>query len=76
MSEGLSRDTDFTVDEKQKAIQLTPEGIEKVEKSLGVDNLYTEKASSTCIISRPRCAPKRSFAVTKNTSSRKERLSS
>src|SRR3989338_3636083 len=40
---GLERDTDFTVDEKQKAIQLTPAGIEKAEKALGVDNLYTEK---------------------------------
>ena len=40
---GLAAETDFTVDEKQKAIQLTPLGIEKAEKALGVDNIYTEK---------------------------------
>ena len=40
---GLAVETDFTVDEKQKAIQLTPAGIEKAEKALGVDNIYTEK---------------------------------
>lgn len=38
----LSRDTDFTVDEKLKAISLTPAGIEKTEKMLGIENLYTE----------------------------------
>jgi preprotein translocase subunit SecA len=37
----LERDTHFTVDEKLKAVQLTPEGITKVEQLLGVDNLYT-----------------------------------
>ncbi len=36
-------DTDFTLDEKQKAIQLTDSGIEKAEKSLGVENIYTDK---------------------------------
>ena len=41
--EGFENETDFTVDEKQKAIQLTPSGIEKAEKALGVENLYTEK---------------------------------
>jgi preprotein translocase subunit SecA len=37
----LVLDTDYTVDEKLKAIQLTPEGITHVERLLGVDNLYT-----------------------------------
>ncbi|MCR4311570.1 MAG: preprotein translocase subunit SecA [Candidatus Taylorbacteria bacterium] len=37
------RDTDFKVDEKLKAITLTDAGIEKAEKKLGVDNMYTEK---------------------------------
>ncbi len=36
------RDVDFTVDEKHKAIQLTDAGINKAEKSLGVENIYTE----------------------------------
>src|SRR6185437_13503448 len=35
--------TDFTVDEKLKAIQLTDDGINHAEKLLGVDNIYTEK---------------------------------
>ena len=33
---------DYSIDEKQKAIQLTPAGIEKAEKALGIENLYTE----------------------------------
>jgi len=36
------KDVDFTVDEKHKAIQLTDAGINKAEKSLGVENIYTE----------------------------------
>ena len=37
----LNKEVDYTVDEKLKAIQLTPEGISHVEKLLGIDNLYT-----------------------------------
>ena len=36
------KDEDYTVDEKKKAIQLMDSGIEKAEKSLGIDNLYTD----------------------------------
>jgi preprotein translocase subunit SecA len=39
----LSRETDYTVDEKRKAIQMTDAGISRAEKLLGIDNLYTEK---------------------------------
>ena len=39
----MTRDTDYTVDEKLKAIQLTDAGIEKAEKILDVDNIYTDK---------------------------------
>ena len=39
----LTPETDYTVDEKQKAIQLTDAGIEHSEKLLGVENIYTEK---------------------------------
>ncbi len=39
----LSADTDYTVDEKMRAISLTDEGISKAEKILGVQNIYTEK---------------------------------
>jgi preprotein translocase subunit SecA len=38
----LQPERDYTVDEKQKAIQLTDEGITRAEKALGIDNLYTE----------------------------------
>jgi len=33
---------DYTVDEKQKAIQVTEEGMRKAETALGLENLYTE----------------------------------
>ncbi len=33
---------DYTVDEKQRAVQITEEGITKAEKALGIENLYTE----------------------------------
>ncbi len=39
----LERETDFTVDEKLKAIQLTDLGITKAESLLGIENIYTEK---------------------------------
>jgi preprotein translocase subunit SecA len=36
----LTREEDFTIEEKSKSAALTEEGIAKVEKILGVDNLY------------------------------------
>lgn len=33
-------DKDYTVDEKQKAVSLTENGIRKIEKILGIDNVY------------------------------------
>src|SRR6202044_2472342 len=33
---------DYDVDEKRKQIQLTDRGIEKAEKALGVENIYTD----------------------------------
>ena len=33
---------DYTVDEKQRAVQITGAGMQKAEKALGIDNLYTE----------------------------------
>ena len=38
----FKKDVDYTIDEKRKAIQLTDAGINKAEKSLGVENIYTE----------------------------------
>jgi preprotein translocase subunit SecA len=39
----LVQGEDYTVDEKQKAIQLTDSGISHAEKLLNIENLYTEK---------------------------------
>jgi preprotein translocase subunit SecA len=39
----LQKDIDYTVDEKLRSIALTDSGIEKTEKQLGIDNIYTEK---------------------------------
>ena len=38
----LKAEEDYTIDEKFRSIALTESGIEKVEKKLGVDNLYAE----------------------------------
>jgi len=37
---GLSKATDFESDEKHKTVNLTEHGTKKIEKKLGVDNLY------------------------------------
>lgn len=42
IAERFEKDVDYTVDEKQKAIQITEAGIERAEKALNIENLYTE----------------------------------
>jgi preprotein translocase subunit SecA len=39
----LNSETDYQVDEKMKAVTLTEEGINKVEKILGMENIYQER---------------------------------
>lgn len=39
----LKLETDYTIDEKRKAVSLTDEGITATEKALGFDNIYTDK---------------------------------
>ena len=39
----LLEGTDYTTDEKMKSVSVTEEGIEKVEKILGVSDIYSEK---------------------------------
>ncbi len=39
----LKADRDYTIDEKMKAVSITEEGIEAVEKMLGIKDIYTEK---------------------------------
>ena len=40
--EHFEREQDYTVDEKQHAVQITEAGIRKAELALGIENLYTE----------------------------------
>ena len=42
----LNPDTDYTIDEKAKSASLTEHGITRVEKLLGVDNLYEKDFES------------------------------
>lgn len=37
---GLKKDADFEVDEKARSVQLTEDGNDRVEKTLGIENLY------------------------------------
>ena len=46
MVEKLNTDTDFKIDEKSKSASLTEMGITRVEKILGVDNLYEKDFDS------------------------------
>jgi preprotein translocase subunit SecA len=43
----MIRDVDFTVDEKSKTIVMTDSGVEKMEKKLGVRNLYAPEEIET-----------------------------
>ncbi len=40
VARSLTRDADYEVDEEKKTVAPTEEGIEKVERALGIDNLY------------------------------------
>ncbi|HXK39012.1 MAG TPA: preprotein translocase subunit SecA [Candidatus Paceibacterota bacterium] len=42
IARGLIPEEDYTVDEKHKQIILTDDGIEKAQKELGIENIYTE----------------------------------
>ena len=39
----LKKDEDYELHEKEKAVTLTEKGIEKIEKILGIENIYQEK---------------------------------
>ncbi|OGF21940.1 preprotein translocase subunit SecA [Candidatus Falkowbacteria bacterium RBG_13_39_14] len=40
--QSFDEDGDYNVDEKMRSVALTQEGIKKMEKMLGLDNIYTE----------------------------------
>ena len=42
---GLRRDVDYTIDEKERIVEITEEGINKVEQALGIANLYDDENS-------------------------------
>ncbi|MDO8561524.1 MAG: preprotein translocase subunit SecA [bacterium] len=42
IARGLVAEEDYTVDEKHKQIALTDMGIEKAQRELGIENIYTE----------------------------------
>jgi preprotein translocase subunit SecA len=44
VARSLEKEIDYTVDEKQRAISLLDEGITKVEKLLGIKDLYTQES--------------------------------
>ena len=46
IARGLARDVDYEVDEEKKIVFPLPPGIEKVEKELGVENLYDDVSTS------------------------------
>ncbi len=41
ITRGLTENIHFNIDEKMRAATLTDEGIEKIERELGIDNLYS-----------------------------------
>ncbi len=45
--QGLVENTDYNIDEKMRACTLTEEGIQKMEKALGVDNIYESHGIET-----------------------------
>ncbi len=42
IASSLVRDEDYTVNEKDRQISLTDSGIERAERSLGIENIYTD----------------------------------
>ncbi len=46
VARSLTRDVDYEVDEEKRIVFPLPEGIEKVERSLGVENLYDDVSTS------------------------------
>ena len=43
IARSLTEEEDYLVDEKMKSVSINDSGIDKVEKALGVENIYTEK---------------------------------
>ncbi len=39
----LAKDTDYSIDEKMRSVNITESGIDKIEKALGINNIYEDK---------------------------------
>jgi preprotein translocase subunit SecA len=46
IARSLQRDVDYEVDEEKKQVAITEEGIDKVEESLGVENIYDDPSAN------------------------------
>jgi len=46
----LVNEEDYTVDEKKKAVSINDHGVEKVERVIGVKNIYARKISGSSTI--------------------------
>jgi len=49
IAKGLNPDLDYTVDEKRRTVTLTDLGVEKVQRILGIDNLYATVDNVTIV---------------------------
>ena len=58
---------DYVLDEKRRSVALTDEGVEKVQKLLGIKNLYTPDHVRSVYIWIRRCEHKHCSSVTKIT---------
>lgn len=49
IAKGLNSDLDYTVDEKRRTVTLTDLGVEKIQRILGIDNLYATVENVTIV---------------------------
>jgi preprotein translocase subunit SecA len=64
LSPKMKKDEDFTIDEKTRSIRLSEAGISKIEKQLGLNNLYAQENFS--LVHFVENALKAQFVFTKN----------
>ncbi len=72
----LTPETDYTLDEKLKAVSLTDEGVEKIERALGIDNVYEAGRIDDVHQLSKRCGRRRCTCATRITWCAKAKLSS
>ena len=50
MAPNLVEEVDYAIDEKHRSISLTPDGMNKVERLLGIESLYAESEASFSVV--------------------------